>query len=137
MEPVLIDSNILIDIFSNSTEWFRWSRDQLTRLSGQTRLFINPIIYTEISIGFIRIEELEKCLKLLPIHSQEIPKEALFLAGKAFLKYRKNSGQKSAPLPDFYIGAHAAVNQWSLITRDPNRIKFYYPTLNIISPEDP
>lgn len=134
MDPVLVDSNILIDIFSNSTDWFRWSRDQLTYLSGQTRLYINPIIYTEISIGFTKIEELENCLNLLPIQNQELPKEALFLAGKAFLSYRKNGGRKSATLPDFFIGAHGAVNKWSIITRDPKRMKFYYPSLNIISP---
>ena len=101
LKPVLIDSNILIDIFSNNDEWFQWSRDQLTMLSQQTQLFINPIIYTEISIGFEKIEELEITLNLLPIKNREIPKEALFLAGKAFLKYKKNNGAKSAPLPDF------------------------------------
>ncbi|MDA3811680.1 MAG: type II toxin-antitoxin system VapC family toxin [Spirochaetaceae bacterium] len=134
MEPVLIDSNILIDIFSDNREWFQWSRDQLTLLSQQTQLFINPIIYTEISIGFEKIEELENCLDLIPVKNREIPKEALFLAGKAFLKYRRSDGVKSAPLPDFYIGAHAAVEGWSVITRDPKRMQYYYPGLDVISP---
>ncbi len=133
-KPVLIDSNILIDIFSNNPEWFTWSRDKLTLLSQQTHLYINPIIYTEISIGFKMIEELEESLKLLPIKNMSIPKEALFLAGKAFLKYRRGNGIKSAPLPDFYIGAHGAVEGWRLITRDPKRMKYYYPGLDIISP---
>jgi predicted nucleic acid-binding protein len=134
MEPVLIDSNILIDIFSDNREWFQWSRDQLTLLSQQTQLFINPIIYTEISIGFEKIDELENCLDLIPVKNREIPKEALFLAGKAFLKYRRSDGVKSAPLPDFYIGAHAAVEGWSVITRDPKRMQYYYPGLDVISP---
>ena len=135
MEPVLIDSNILIDIFSDSKDWFRWSRDRLTYLSGQTRLYINPIIYSEVSIGFERVEELEACLGLLPLLYREIPKEALYLAGKAFLAYRRKGGTKSAPLPDFYIGAHAALEGWQLITRDPKRMKHYFPSLRIITPD--
>lgn len=134
MDPVLIDSNILIDIFSDSPEWYKWSRDNLTYLSQMTELFINPVIYSKISIGFSKIEELERCLNVLPVKMSEIPREALFLAGKAFLNYRKNKGNKSASLPDFYIGAHAAVKRWQIITRDPKRMSFYFPSLEIISP---
>lgn len=134
MQSMLIDSNVLIDIFSDSKDWFQWSRDKLTYLSQHTRLYINPIIYSEISIGFNKIEELEDCLGHLPIQLKEIPKEALFLAGKAFLNYRRKGGAKALPLPDFYIGAHAAVNGWAVITRDPKRMHYYYPGLEIISP---
>lgn len=135
MRPVLIDSNILIDIFSDSEEWGQWSRDQLSMFAGRGRLFINPVIYAEVSIAFTRIEELEDNLALLPIGFREIPKEALFLAGKAFLSYRRKGGLKNAPLPDFYIGAHAAVEGYEVITRDPKRMAHYFPTLTVHSPE--
>ena len=134
MHPVLIDSNILIDIFSNDKEWGDWSRDQLTVLANTTRLYINPIVYSEISIGFERIEELDECLSILPLSYQELPRDALFLAGKAFLRYRRKNGNKFSPLPDFYIGAHAAVKEWQVITRDPNRMAYYFPTIRILSP---
>ena len=134
MHPVLIDSNILIDIFSNDKEWGDWSRDQLTVLANTTRLYINPIVYSEISIGFERIEELDECLSILPLSHQELPRDALFLAGKAFLRYRRKNGNKISPLPDFYIGAHAAVKEWQVITRDPNRMAYYFPTIRILSP---
>ena len=134
MDPVLIDSNILIDIFSDNPEWYKWSRDNLTYLSQMTNLYINPVIYSEISIGFRRIEELERYLAVMPVKTAYIPKEALFLAGKAYLSYRKKSGTKLSTLPDFFIGAHAAVNKWQIITRDPKRMSFYFPALKIISP---
>ena len=134
MHPVLIDSNILIDIFSNDKEWGDWSRDQLTILANTTMLYINPIVYSEISIGFERIEELDECLSILPLSYQELPRDALFLAGKAFLRYRRKNGNKISPLPDFYIGAHAAVKEWQVITRDPNRMAYYFPTIRILSP---
>ena len=134
MQPVLIDSNILIDIFTDSIDWADWSRDQLTLLAASASLYINPIIYSEISIGFKRIEELNECLEILPLRLAEIPEEALFLAGKAFLKYRGKQGTKSSTLPDFFIGAHAAVKDWKVITRDKKRLANYFPTLTIISP---
>ncbi|MBN2673028.1 MAG: type II toxin-antitoxin system VapC family toxin [Deltaproteobacteria bacterium] len=135
MKPVLVDSNVLIDIFSDHPSWYQWSRNQLTRLYRQTRLYINPVVYAEISVPFKRIEELETCLQRLPLQFAELPKEALFLAAKAFLQYRQKGGAKTAPLPDFYIGAHAAVKNWQLITRDTSRIKHYFPSVPIISPE--
>lgn len=134
MSPVLVDSNLLIDIFSDNPEWADWSRNQLTLLSRKTVLYINPVIYTEISTGFERIEELDKVLSSLPIRFEEIPREALFLTGKAFLKYRRKGGVKTSPLPVFYIGAHGAVNKWAVITRDPKRMTYYYPLLDVISP---
>ena len=134
MKPVLIDSNILMDVFTNDPAWGEWSCRQLAILSQSTRLFINPIIYSELSIGYNRIETFESVLARLPIHLEEIPRPALFLAGKAFLRYRRSGGTKISPLPDFFIGAHAAVRQWRLITRDPTRIETHYPSVEILSP---
>ena len=134
MQPVLVDSNILIDIFSDDGNWAQWSIDQLTLLSQSTILHINPIIYSDISMVFGRIEDLHKNLAILPLRYTEIPQEALFLAGKAFLKYRRSKGTKSTTLPDFFIGAHGAVKNWGIITRDAKRMAYYYPSLTIFSP---
>ena len=98
-------------------------------------LYINSIIYAEVSIGFKRIEELESAVNRAGFQVLEIPKEALFLAGKTFLKYKKGKGRKSLPLPDFYIGAQAAVLNLDVITRDVSRYRTYFPTVNLISPE--
>jgi predicted nucleic acid-binding protein len=97
-------------------------------------LYINPIIYTEVSIGFNRIEELESVIQKAGFQMLEIPKEALFLAGKAYLKYRRNKGTKTSPLPDFFIGAQAAVLNVDLITRGVSRYTTYFPTVNLITP---
>ena len=134
MKPVLVDTNVLIDIFTDDPVWYTWSRDQLTLLRQSARLVINPIIYSEISIGYTRIETLEAVLKQLPLTYEEIPKAALFLAGKAFVRYRRSGGVKSAPLPDFFIGAHAAVRNLRLITRNPARIAAHFPTVELITP---
>jgi len=132
--PVLIDSNVLLDIFTEDKKWFSWSSETLSEYSEHELLYINPIIYSEISVGFLRIEELEEALPSNYINRDDIPYEAAFLAGKCFLKYRKSGGKKHTPLPDFYIGAHAAVRGWSIITRDKGRYKTYFPTLDIITP---
>ncbi len=130
----MIDSNILIDLFSDNEKWAQWSRDRLTYLSRSTRLFINAIVYAEISIGFERIEELEECLSVLPLTVVEVPRAALFLAGKAFVSYKRNGGTRTSPLPDFLIGAHAAVAGWQVLTRVPGRMAYYFPTLRLIHP---
>ncbi len=95
---------------------------------------LNPVIYSEISIGFDEIETLENAINTMHLKYLNIPKEALFLAGKVFLKYKKQKGLRLSTLPDFYIGAHAAINKISLITRDKRKIKSYFPTVNIINP---
>jgi len=102
-----------------------------------TKLYINPVIYSEISIGFNRIEELDSLLKNMPLTQAEIPNDALFLAGKVFLSYRKIGGTRTSTLSDFYIGAHAAVKGWRIITRDKSRMEYYFPSLDIISPGNP
>jgi predicted nucleic acid-binding protein len=135
LKPILVDSNVLIDIFTQDKVWGTWSRDKLTELSRLVRLVINPVVYSEISVGYNTIEHLDAVLKKLPFVYEDLPKAALFLAAKAFVRYRRKGGTKTAPLPDFFIGAHAAVRQFRIITRDPARIAYYFPTVEIISPE--
>lgn len=134
MKGALVDSSVILDVFLDDPQWGDWSENALTRLSGTHSLLINPIIYTEISIGFERIEELEKAVADCGLKIASMPKEALFLAGKAYLRYRKGKGKKTAPLPDFFIGAHAAVDGLELVTRDVRRIKTYFPSVRLISP---
>jgi predicted nucleic acid-binding protein len=132
---VLIDSNIILDIFQDDPIWADWSESILTKYSSINKLYINHIIYTEISVGFDRIEDLEFALTKGGFHILDMPKEALFLAGKAFLKYRKSGiGTKRSPLPDFFIGAQAAVLGLELITRDISRYRTYFPSVKLISP---
>ena len=135
MKGLLVDSNIILDIFLDDPNWADWSESELAKYSIHTKLYINQIVYTEVSIGFERIEELESALNKGGFHMLEIPKEALFLAGKVFLKYRKSKGIKRTPLPDFYIGAQAAILCIDLITRDVSRYRTYFPSVKIISPK--
>ena len=134
LPKVLVDSNVILDIFTNDPTWCSWSQNILDQYYLQHELCINSIIYTEISIGFKLIEELETVINFCNLNIIKIPNEALFLAGKVFVKYRENNGKKTAPLPDFFIGAHASVLNMPLITRDVTRMKFYFPKLKIISP---
>jgi predicted nucleic acid-binding protein len=136
MKGILVDSNIILDVFLDDPDWADWSESRLEKFSAITKLFINPIVYSEVSIGFKRIEELESVLNRAGFQMLQIPKEALFLAGKAFLQYRKNRGTKRSPLPDFYIGAQAAVLEMDLITRDESRYRTYFPTVKLISPRN-
>lgn len=132
--PVLIDSNVLLDIFTKDKTWFSWSSETLADYAEHDLLYINPIIYAEISAGFSRIEDLENAFPLDYIQRENLPYEAAFLAGKCFVKYRRAGGARRSPLPDFYIGAHAAVNEWSILTRDKGRYQSYFPTLKVIAP---
>lgn len=132
--PILVDSNILLDIFTEDQHWYAWSANTLAESAEQTLLYINPIIYSEISVGFERIEDLENALPSAYIQRAELPYEAAFLAGKCFLKYRKAGGLKRSPLPDFFIGAHAAIKGWSILTRDKGRYQAYFPSLHVIAP---
>lgn len=134
MTGILIDSNVILDLFEEGSEWAEWSEAALHRYSYNHTMYINPIIYSEVSIGFKRIEELEDAFSGCGFQLLQIPKEALFLAGKVFLKYRKRSGTRLSPLPDFFIGAHAAVDKLELMTRDTTRYKSYFPTVRLISP---
>ncbi len=134
MKGVLVDSNVVLDIFLDDPNWAEWAESTLGKYSDTAALYINPIIYSEVSIAFERIEELESAINRGGFQILEIPKETLFLAGKAYLKYRRAKGIKKSPLPDFYIGAQAAVLNLDLITRDISRYLTYFPTVKLISP---
>src|SRR6185436_14933508 len=114
----LVDSNVLLDLVTDDPGWGQWSADALSRAADESALAINPLIFAEVSIGFSTVEELEQLLPSEDFDRLELPYEAAFLAGKAFLNYRRRGGRRSAPLPDFYIGAHAAIAGMRLLTRD-------------------
>ncbi len=134
MSGIFVDSNVILDIFLDDPDWADWSVRTLDQYGAMGDLYINPIIYTEISIGFQRIEELEAAIESAAFKMLEVPREALYLAGKAYLQYRRKQGTKHSPLPDFFIGAHAAVLGIELITKDLSRYRTYFPTVKLISP---
>ncbi len=135
MKGLLVDSSVILDIFLDDPNWADWSESTLANYCVYTTLYINSIIYTEVSVGFEKIEDLESALHKGGFQILEILKEALFLAGKAYLKYREGRGIKRSPLPDFYIGAQAAVLGMDLITRDVARYRTYFPTVKLICSE--
>jgi len=134
MNGVFVDSCVLLDLFTDDPKWADWSEKILGIYSQTNTLYINSIVYTEVSIGFNRIEEVEHAINQVGVTVLEIPREALFLAGKVFLNYRKNKGTKSSTLPDFFIGAHASVSSFDLITRDTAKYKTYFPNIKLICP---
>jgi predicted nucleic acid-binding protein len=131
---VLVDTNVLLDVLQNDPEWASWSQDELDASAAIDSLAINPIIYSELSMAFARIEELDTVIEEASLDIEAIPKEALFLAGKVFLSYRRSQVTKHNVLPDFFIGAHAAVMRWPILTRDVNRYHTYFPTVRLIAP---
>ena len=134
MSGILVDSNVLLDTLTEDVNWFQWSSRALAEAAENATLVINPIIYAEVSIRFERIEDLEETLPPSYFRRDALPWEAGFLAGKCFAAYRKRGGQRRAPMPDFYIGAHAAVSGMTLLTRDVARYKTYFPRVRLISP---
>lgn len=132
----LVDSNVLLDILTEDPVWLGWSSDALAEAAETGPLFINPIIYSEVSIRFTTVEALEEALPSQDYRRAPIPWEAAFLAGKVFLDYRRNAGAKSTTLPDFFIGAHAAVADLGLLTRDVSRYQTYFPTVSLLSPSE-
>ncbi len=134
MSAVLVDSNVLIDVMAVDPVWADWSAASMIRAIEQSRLVINQIIYAEVSIGWPSIEQFDAALPKDVLHREEMPFEAAFLAGKCFAAYRRKGGTKRSPLPDFFIGAHAAVRGYRLLTRDAARYRTYFPTLEIIAP---
>ncbi len=129
------DSCIITDLADPDSTWFEWSATTLERLDHNHSLVINPIIYAECSVGFEHIEDVEVLFAHLGFAMQPLPTEALFLAGKAFLQYKKRKGEKGNVLPDFFIGAHAAVSGYRLMTRDRGRFSTYFPGVELIMPE--
>jgi predicted nucleic acid-binding protein len=131
---ILVDSNVILDVATEDHRWGEWSARALERAADESVLVINPIVFAEVSVGFDRVEELEEALPPEVYRRDPLPYEAAFLAGKSFLAYRRRGGRRAAPLPDFYIGAHAAVAGHRLLTRDAARYRTYFPRLEIIAP---
>jgi predicted nucleic acid-binding protein len=132
---LLVDTNVLVDVLEDDPEWADWSIGQLRAQSKIHRLAINPIIYAELSLTFSTVEALDQALDDLGLTMVELPRPALFIAGKAFIRYRRQGGTKGNVLGDFFIGAHAAVSKYPVLTRDTRRYVSYFPSVNLIAPE--
>jgi predicted nucleic acid-binding protein len=132
---ILVDSNVILDIVTEDKTWFQWSSETLARYAENHILIINPMIYAEVSMGFDRIEDVEIVLSPTFFRREPLPWEAAFLAGKCFLAYRRRGGKRSSTLPDFFIGAHAAIAGIPLLTRDTSRYRTYFPKLKLIAPD--
>ena len=130
----LVDSNVLLDVLTEDPAWLGWSLDALAEAAEAGPLLINPIIYAEVSLRFSTIEELEDALPPGDFRRAALPCAAAFLAAKAFHRYRRRGGARTSTLPDFFIGAHAAVDGLALLTRDPARYRSYFPTVELIAP---
>jgi predicted nucleic acid-binding protein len=131
---VLVDTCILVDVLQNDPQWADWSIAQLRAQATLHALAINPVVYAEISLSFSTLEALDAVVATLGLEVCEIPRPALFLAAKAFAQYRRRGGSRQQVLPDFFIGAHAAVQGWPLLTRDARRFRTYFPTLDLVAP---
>lgn len=131
---VLVDTNVLIDVLQDDPQGAEWSIGQLRAQARIQQLAINAVVYAEISLSFSTVEALDDVVQTLGLHVREIPRPALFLAAKAFAQYRSRGGSRQQVLPDFFIGAHAAVEGWPLLTRDPSRFRKYFPTLEVVAP---
>ena len=130
----LIDTNVLLDVLLEDEEWIDWSAARVADAAQQGRVVVNPIIYAEVSSAYDDIEALERALPARYYVREPLPWDAAFLAGRAYVAYRRRGGARPSPLPDFYIGAHAAVAGHTLLTRDPGRYQSYFPKLRIVAP---
>ncbi len=135
MSGTLVDTNVLLDLFTDDPSWGDWSQSALQGAAARGAIYINAVIYAEVSIGFHEIEPLEAALQGCGLRMLDLPKESLFLAGKVFQQYRARGGNRMAPLPDFFIGAHAAVAGLKLLTRDRGRFGSCFPSLQLITPQ--
>lgn len=135
MTPVLVDSNVLLDIAMGDPVWSAWSSAAMTDAMADAILVINPIVFAEVSVGFRRVEEVDEALPSDLLRREPLPYEAAFLAGRCFRDYRRRGGVRRSPLPDFYIGAHAVVAGYNLLTRDASRYRTYFPGLTLIAPD--
>jgi predicted nucleic acid-binding protein len=131
---ILVDTNVLLDLVTDDPLWAEWSQQQLDLGSAQDQLAINDIVYAELSIGYTRIEQLDAMIRDAGLVSAAMPRPALFLAGKAFQRYRSAGGRKTGVLPDFFVGAHAVIADAALITRDAARYRTYFPGIMLIAP---
>ena len=132
---VLVDTNVLVDVLDGNQAWSAWSAERLAEAADSAVVVINPIVYTELSIAFSTIEALDAALSRLQLEREPLPYAAAFLAGRAHMAYRRRGGARTAPLPDFYIGAHAAVAGYRLLTRDARRYRSYFDKLALIAPD--
>ena len=130
---ILVDSNVLLDVFTRDPQWYSWSLKALSDKSSPSRLIINPIINSEVSIGFNSIQDLDVVLIEIGLLNETISSEVSFLAGRAFLRYKQNGGNKTSPLPDFFIGAHASNSNYSSLARGKHRFLNYFPEIKLIS----
>ena len=131
---LLVDTNVLVDVLQDDPQWAAWSIHQLRAQASIHQLAINRVIYAEISLSFSTVEALDRAVATLGLELREIPRPALFLAAKAYAAYRRRGGSKQQVLPDFFIGAHAAVQGWPLLTRDAGRFRTHFPTLEVLAP---
>ena len=132
----LVDTNVLLDIATNDARWATWSLRQLDAAAIRGSVVINTVVYAEFSVGYVRIEDTDKVLADVGIELADIPRAALFLAGKVFQRYHARGGSRSGVLPDFFIGAHAAIAQFPLLTRDPRRYRTYFSGIMLIAPHE-
>jgi predicted nucleic acid-binding protein len=132
----LVDTNVLLDVATDDPRWLRWSLYQLDAASVRGRVLINAVVYAEFSIGYARIEEADRVLAAVGIDLTEIPRSALFLAGKVFQRYRAQGGTRTGVLPDFFIGGHAAIARIPLVTRDPRPYRRYFTGITLIAPDE-
>jgi len=130
----LVDANVLLDVLKQDATWLTWSLHALAQAADAAPLVINPIVFAEVSVRFTRIEDLDESLPAHDFRRAQLPWEAAFLAGKAFVRYRRSGGTRTSTLPDFYIGAHAAIDELTLLTRNATRYRTYFPTVELISP---
>jgi predicted nucleic acid-binding protein len=133
----LVDSNVLIDSLDENSPWKGWADDAMATALDRGALFVNQIVYAEVSVGFPTVEECDSALAGRWVERVPIPWPASFLAGRAFVEYRRRGGARRSPLPDFFIGAHAAVDGLGLLTRDPGRYRTYFPAIEVIAPQQP
>ncbi len=131
---LLVDTCVLVDVLQNDPQWADWSIGQMRAQASVHALVINPVIYAEVSLSFSTLETLDDVVATLRLEMREIPRPALFLAGKAYSQYRRRGGSKQQVLADFFIGAHAAIEGWPLLTRDASRFRTYFPTLDVLAP---
>lgn len=131
----LVDTNVLLDLITNDPSWADWSQSQLEQVALAGPVFANDVVYAELSVRFARIEDLDQVFGEVSVEIARTPRQALFLAGKAFLKYRRSGGRRTGVLSDFFIGAHAAVEGWSLLTRDARYYRSYFPSVRLIMPD--
>ena len=133
---LLVDTNVLVDLFEDDPHWADWSLRQLRAQAQVHQLFINPVIYAEVSLAFDSVNELDETIERIGLRIDEVPRPALFLAGRAFLKYRRARGTRTNVLADFFIGAHASVLGCGILTRDGRRYRNYFPRVPLVTPDE-